>query len=141
LKITVYTVLILILSACSGTGIKNFSTTNSLIMDETKGRVFVGREFTASTWAEKWKIYLNGQQIGKLGGGETLTEKFATGSNTLQAEFGGLIDLDIGKDAFSFKGVAGTNRYFIVSKKLGLFTNALRVMEVTEDGFKNAMRD
>ena len=110
-------------------------------MDAKKGKAFVGRESTFDTWAETYDIFLNTREIGKLGGGETVTGTLIEGRNTMAAKFGGLLDFDIGKDALTFEGSTDTNKYFIVTKKLGFLTNSLRVTEVTEDGFKNTMRE
>lgn len=129
----------LFLASCSGTGIKNISSINSM-MTSSKGTLFVGRESGFVGSANLYNIILNGKKIGEVGAGETVIGELVPGSNTVQAKFGGFIEYEMGSDTYTFDTSNDSNKFIIVTMKMGGFSNSLRLMEVTEASFKNSMR-
>jgi|TARA_B110000483_G_scaffold98362_1_gene120665 hypothetical protein len=128
-----------LLISCSGTGTKNFSAINSMMIN-SKEKIFVGRQPGYVGSGQVYKIFLNGKTVGKLGAGEMLVGDLTPGLNTLQAKFIGITDFEMGSYTFTFKATKGSNKFIIVSFKMGGFSNSLRLMEVTESSFKHSMR-
>jgi hypothetical protein len=64
----------------SGTGIKNISAVDSLIVSG-KGKLLVGREPGLVGSGQIFKIFLNGMEIGMTGEGETVIGDLAPGLN------------------------------------------------------------
>ena len=102
------------LISCSGTGTKNFSTINAMMMDSTE-KVFVGREKGYFNSAVIYTIILNGKHLGTLGNGETLVGDFVKGNNFLKT------NAIIGGPMVSFVGKTNSNNYFILSYQKSLF--------------------
>jgi hypothetical protein len=121
------------LISCSGTGTKNFSAINSMMMSG-KGQVFVGREKGYFNSAVVYDINLNGKHLGKLGNGETIVGDSIKGNNVLEtpALFGG--------DRVSFVRKGKENNYFIISYETKITHGEVKLYEVTESSFRNRMQ-
>ena len=121
------------LISCSGTGTKNFSAINSMMMSG-KGKVFVGREKGYYGSAQVYAINLNGKHLGKLGNGETIVGDSIKGNNYVETPsiFGG--------DRISFVRTPNSNNYFIVSYESKLTHGVLKLYEVTETSFRHRMQ-
>jgi len=124
------------LVSCSGTGMKNISGVNSMIMN-SKGQLFVGREPGYYGSAVTYRILLNGKELGALGAGETLIGELIPGLNTVKAT-GTLSDL--ASETISFDATKGSNKFIIVELKRGLLIASFRLYEVTESAFKHSMQ-
>ena len=123
-----------LLMSCSGTGTKNFSAINSMMMSD-KGKVFVGRERWLQNSAQLYEIRLNGKYLGKLGNGEVLVSDSIKGTNYLESPYG------FERNTVSFEGKNNSNNFFIVKYECILcIAGKVKFLELTESSFRNVMQ-
>ena len=121
------------LISCSGTGTKNFSAINSMMMSGA-GKVFVGRKKGYFNSAQVYTINLNGKHLGKLGNGETIVGDSIKGNNFVETPDG------FGGDRVSFVRTGNSNNYFIITYETKITHGVLKLYEVTESSFRNRMQ-
>ena len=134
-------VLFFLLVGCAGSGVKSPSIVLSQINQfQNTNKVFVLRDTGYSGGGALMKVLVNGEEAGILGAGESLFSDTVTGENTVEVSFTGIGSLGISNPTYSSFSVSSTeNRFFIVSLKTGAMTSKLRLMEVTEQSFRDAL--
>jgi len=138
MRLLIITLLMTILSACSGSGVKSYSTT-MLISEQSEGSVFVLRDTGYIGSVALMKVSLNGRRIGEIGRDETAVGKMSDGNNYLEAEFTGIAGMGMNSVRASFPKTGKENKYFIVKLQQGLFSNELEMFEVKESRFKSSL--
>ena len=136
-----FSILFLLLVGCAGNGIKSPSVVLSQINQlKSTNQVFVLRDTGYSGGAALMKVVVNGKEAGTLGAGESLHADTMMGENSVEVSFTGIGSLGISNPTYSTFNVTSTeNRFFIVSLKTGAMTSKLRLMEVTEQSFRNSL--
>ena len=126
---------LVILASCSGSGSTNYSAVMSAV-DNNTGKVFVLRDTGFNGGGALMTVTLNGMSLGKIGNGETTSGNVNTGTNYIEASFGGLAGVGMNSAPASFEGSKNQNNYFIVKLTVGAFKNRLQIFEVNEAAFK-----
>ena len=130
--------LIFFLSACAGTGTKNYSSISYEAPDD-QAVLFVGRKNRYVASAALPKILLDGQEIAKLGIGEMERLNISAGSHKIQTKIGSILQLGTGGDSASFVAEKGKKYFFIIDYDTKLFSANWTIMETTESGFQGAL--
>ena len=128
-----------LLSACVGTGVKSYSSVMS-IADKQQGNVFVLRDMGYVGGGALVAVFINGQQIGEIGNGETAIGKSSIGANYVDARFSGVQGIGINSVNASFTRTVNENKYFIIKMNSGLLSNTLQIIEVSENSFRTTMQ-
>lgn len=126
------------LTACAGTGTKNYSSISYDAPSDT-AVLFVGRKNRYVASAALPKILLDGQEIAKLGIGEMERLNISEGSHKLQTKIGNILQLGIGGDSTSFIAEKGKKYFFIIDYDAKLFSGQWSLMETTESGFQGSL--
>ena len=101
------------LTACAGTGTKNYSSINFEAPSD-QAVLFIGRKNRYVASAALPKILLDGQEIAKLGIGEMERLNISAGSHKLQTKIGNILQLGTGGDAAAFVAEKGKKYFFII---------------------------
>ena len=94
------------LSACAGTGTKNYSSINYEAPSD-QAVLFIGRKNRYVASAALPKILLDGQEIAMLGIGEMERLNISAGSHKLQTKIGNILQLGTGGDSAAFVAEKG----------------------------------
>jgi hypothetical protein len=127
---------LILLSACSGTGVKDYSYVAPVINSDVKGKVFVHRDSGWIGGGALFTVTVNGATVGQLGAGEMLIADAKTGSNLVQATVTGIQGVGLNSPSSEFQNDGTSNNFFILSLKSGLFKNEMTLMETTEGTWK-----
>jgi hypothetical protein len=137
LKIFFSFVLILLLSNCAGTGTKNLSQLSFQNKPGESGLFFVRPErFVAG--GGRVVVFVNGQEIGKLGIGEIEKIPIKAGAHSINIKPGD-IHFGVGGDAYSIVAEQNKNYFFIVDYDAGFFGHTFKITETSEQGFRKAL--
>ena len=126
-----------ILVSCSGSGSSNYSAVMSAV-DNSTGKVFVLRDTGFSGGGALMTVTLNGMSLGKIGNGETAVGNTNSGTNYIEARFGGISGMGLNSAPASFEGSKNKNNYFLVKLTTGALKNRLQMFEVNEAAFKGS---
>jgi hypothetical protein len=107
-------------------------------VDNNTGKVFVLRDTGFSGSGALMTVTLNGMSLGKIGNGETTLGNVNTGTNYIEASFGGLAGVGLNSAPATFEGRKNKNNYFIVKLTTGALKNRLQLFEVSEAAFKGS---
>jgi hypothetical protein len=130
--------LLFFLSACAGTGTKNYSSI-SYEAPSDQAVLFVGRKNRYVASAALPKILLDGQEIAKLGVGEMERLNISVGAHKLQTKIGNILQLGTGGDSTSFVAEKGKKYFFIIDYDQKLFSANWSIVETTEGGFQGSL--
>jgi hypothetical protein len=130
--------LLFFLSACAGTGTKNYSSI-SYEAPSDQAVLFVGRKNRYVASAALPKILLDGQEIAKLGVGEMERLNISVGPHKLQTKIGNILQLGTGGDSTSFVAEKGKKYFFIIDYDQKLFSANWSIVETTEGGFQGSL--
>ena len=130
--------LLFFLSACAGTGTKNYSSINYEAPSD-QAVLFVGRKNRYVASAALPKILLDGQEIAKLGIGEMERLNISAGPHKIQTKIGSLLQLGTSGDATSFVAEKGKKYFFIIDYDQKLFSANWSIVETTEGGFQGSL--
>ena len=129
---------LLFVTACAGTGTKNYSSV-SYEAPSDQAVLFVGRKSRYVGSAALPKILLDGRVIAKLGIGEMERVNISAGSHKIQTKIGNIFQAGIGADASAFVAEKGKKYFFIIDFDQGFFTSKWKLTETTENGFQGAL--
>jgi hypothetical protein len=107
-------------------------------VDNSKGKVFVLRDTGFSGSGVLMNVTLNGMSLGKIGNGETTVGNTSSGTNYIEARFGGISGMGLNTAPASFEGRKNKNNYFIVKLTTGALKNRLQLFEVSGAAFKGS---
>jgi len=130
--------LLFFLSACAGTGTKNYSSINYEAPSD-QAVLFVGRKNRYVASAALPKILLDGQEIAKLGIGEMERLNISAGPHKIQTKIGSVLQLGTSGDATSFVAEKGKKYFFIIDYDQKLFSANWSIVETTEGGFQGSL--
>ena len=128
----------LLVTACAGTGTKNYSSI-SYETPSDQAVLFVGRKSRFIAGGALPKILLDGQEIAKLGVGEMERVNISSGSHKLQTKIGNLLQIGVGSDSAAFIAEKGKKYFFIVDFDQGFFSSKWKLTETTENGFQGSL--
>ncbi len=131
-------ILFFALTACAGTGTKNYSSI-SYEAPADQAVLFIGRKNRYVASAALPKVLLDGQEIASLGIGEMERINISAGSHKLQTKIGNILQLGTGGDSAAFVAEKGKKYFFIIDYDAKLFTANWTIMETTEGGFQGAL--
>tara|TARA_B110000483_G_C17761754_1_gene376397 strand:- start:53 stop:472 length:420 start_codon:yes stop_codon:yes gene_type:complete len=126
------------LTACAGTGTKNYSSI-SYEAPTDQAALFVGRKSRYVASAALPKILLDGKEIARLGVGEMERLNVSAGAHKLQTKIGSILQLGTGGDATSFVAEKGKKYYFIIDFDQKMFSANWTIIETTEGGFQGSL--
>ena len=126
------------LTACAGTGTKNYSSI-SYAAPADQAVLFLGRKNRYVASAALPKILLDGQEVASLGVGEMERLNVSAGSHKLQTKIGNILQLGTGGDSAAFVAEKGKKYFFIIDYDAKLFSANWTIMETTESGFQGAL--
>ena len=126
------------LTACAGTGTKNYSSI-SYEAPTDQAALFVGRKSRYVASAALPKILLDGKEIARLGVGEMERLNVSAGAHKLQTKIGSILQLGTGGDATSFVAEKGKKYYFIIDFDQKMFSANWTIIETTEGGFRGSL--
>lgn len=133
-RFTFIIVISFILVSCAGTGTKQ--TPRISLSESGDTNLFFSREGGFIAGGVLAKIDVNGNEIARLGTKEYT--KHSTSNNfRIRVSGAGLGGLGIGGDSIS--GIAdGSNYFYIIGVKQGLFSTKFTIQETTESGFRQS---
>ena len=126
------------LTACAGTGTKNYSSI-SYEAPTDQAALFIGRKSRYVASAALPKILLDGKEIARLGIGEMERLNVSVGAHKLQTKIGSILQLGTGGDATSFVAEKGKKYYFIIDFDQKMFSANWTIIETTEGGFQGSL--
>ena len=129
---------LLFVTACTGTGTKNYSSV-SYEAPSDQAVLFVGRKSRYIASGTLPKILLDGQEIAKLGIGEMERVNISAGSHKLQTKIGNILQIGIGSDSAAFIAEEGKKYFFIIDFDQGFFSAKWKLTETTENGFQGSL--
>ena len=136
LKYSLVLLLLLGLTACSGSGTKNYSAISQQIQTGETGKIFVSRDKNFAGSAALYQVSINGVTAGELGIGEVVTANMQPGSNFLQIDVTGMLGVGVSPAQEQFENTDDKNRFFIAGIKVGLFSSDLSLIETSESSFR-----
>ena len=129
---------LLFVTACAGTGTKNYGAI-SYDAPSDQAVLFVGRKNRFIASGALPKILLDGREVAKLGIGEMQRVNISTGSHKIQTKIGNILQIGIGSDSASFVAEKGKKYFYIIDFDQGFFSSKWKLMETTENGFQGAL--
>lgn len=137
MRILGLTILITVLTGCSGTGVQYDQRVEKSVTNPD-GTAFVAREGQWIGGGVLLKVVLNGNELGELGNNEILSGKVKEGQNTLTIKPQGVGKLSYSDESFNFQGSLDKNSYFMIdlNNKLLGFGSSIVITETTEASFK-----
>ena len=126
------------LTACAGTGTKNYSSI-SYEAPTDQAALFIGRKSRYVASAALPIILLDGKEIARLGVGEMERLNVSVGAHKLQTKIGNILQLGTGGDATSFVAEKGKKYYFIIDFDQKMFSANWTIIETTEGGFQGSL--
>ena len=126
------------LTACAGTGTKNYSSI-SYEAPADQAVLFIGRKNRYIASGALPKVLLDGQEIAKLGIGEMERLNISPGSHKLQTKIGNILQLGTGGDSAAFVAEKGKKYFFIIDYDQKMFSGNWEIIETTESGFQGSL--
>lgn len=126
--------LVLIISACAGSGYKDRNIhSQELLSPDTL--IFVKRDTGYVGSAALVKITHNGKKVSEIGDKESVTIPAVVGTNTLSADFTGLASIGSGGSTRTIGLKAGEKAFFTVALNQGLFSSEIKLYETNQTEF------
>ena len=133
-RVIVITLTTLVLSACAGSGTKNFSIIESQIASSQTGKIFIYRN-TGMVGLTPLPVRLNGISVGKIANKEMLIAKADVGVNYLEVDFG-----LSGPKTLRIDNNGEKNSFIHISLAYGVLTNELNLSETTEYSWRSLVQ-
>jgi hypothetical protein len=142
---TIFT-FILLLSGCSGSGVKNYTSVDALAtggiaeLSSSNGQVFIYRPVHLYMGGGIiWDVILNGEKIGRLGAGEYIVKHRRSGANEIMVEAEAWWT-KWQSENIQFTADNNANNFFIVySQQVGFAGSELVLREVPEKQWKSLL--
>jgi hypothetical protein len=84
-------------------------------------------------------VFVDGQEIGKLGVGEMEKYPVKPGGHSINIKSGDLGGFGISSDAYSIIAEPNKNYFFIIDFDQGFFSGSWKITETSEQGFRKAL--
>ncbi|MDG1003989.1 MAG: hypothetical protein P8N58_03845 [Emcibacteraceae bacterium] len=141
-NVSIALLLSILVTACAGTGTKNYADLAIELAEPGSEKVYVYRSKQKIAALNLFEMKLNDMVVGDIGQGEVLSALMVDGSNRLDILVKSPIPgLGLKSDPIVFDRQTGSSMYFLVDIKEGFFTNELRVFGVTKAGFEANLGD
>lgn len=138
LKIFFSVFLLFLLNNCVGTGTKNLSQLSFQNKPGEASMFFVRPErFVAG--GVRIGVFVDGQEIGKLGVGEMEKYPVKPGGHSVNIKSGDIGGFGISSDAYSIVAEPNKNYFFIIDYDQGFFSQSWKITETSEQGFRKAL--
>ena len=138
LKIFYSVFLLFLLNNCVGTGTKNLSQLSFQNKPGEASMFFVRPErFVAG--GVRIGVFVDGQEIGKLGVGEMEKYPVKPGGHSVNIKSGDITGFGISSDAYSIVAEQNKNYFFIIDYDQGFFSQSWKITETSEQGFRKAL--
>lgn len=138
LKIFYSVFLLFLLNNCVGTGTKNLSQLSFQNKPGESSMFFVRPErFVAG--GVRIGVFVDGQEIGKLGVGEMEKYPVKPGGHSVNIKSGDIGGFGISSDAYSIVAEPNKNYFFIIDYDQGFFSQSWKITETSEQGFRKAL--
>lgn len=138
LKIFYSVFLLFLLNNCVGTGTKNLSQLSFQNKPGESSMFFVRPErFVAG--GVRIGVFVDGQEIGKLGVGEMEKYPVKPGGHSVNIKSGDIGGFGISSDAYSIIAEPNKNYFFIIDLDQGFFSSSWKITETSEQGFRKAL--
>lgn len=138
LKIFYSVFLLFLLNNCVGTGTKNLSQLSFQNKPGEASMFFVRPErFVAG--GVRIGVFVDGQEIGKLGVGEMEKYPVKPGGHSVNIKSGDITGFGISSDAYSIVAEPNKNYFFIIDYDQGFFSQSWKITETSEQGFRKAL--
>ena len=138
LKIFYSVFLLFLLNNCVGTGTKNLSQLSFQNKPGESSMFFVRPErFVAG--GVRIGVFVDGQEIGKLGVGEMEKYPVKPGGHSVNIKSGDITGFGISSDAYSIVAEQNKNYFFIIDYDQGFFSQSWKITETSEQGFRKAL--
>ena len=138
LKIFFSVFLLFLLNNCVGTGTKNLSQLSFQNKPGESSMFFVRPErFVAG--GVRIGVFVDGQEIGKLGVGEMEKYPVKPGGHSVNIKSGDIGGFGISSDAYSIIAEPNKNYFFIIDYDQGFFSQSWKITETSEQGFRKAL--
>ena len=138
LKIFYSVFLLFLLNNCVGTGTKNLSQLSFQNKPGESSMFFVRPErFLAG--GVRIGVFVDGQEIGKLGVGEMEKYPVKPGGHSVNIKSGDITGFGISSDAYSIVAEPNKNYFFIIDYDQGFFSQSWKITETSEQGFRKAL--
>ena len=138
LKIVFSFILLLFLSNCAGTGTKSLSQL-SFQNKPGESSIFFVRPERFVAGGVRIGVFVDGQEIGKLGVGEMEKYPVKPGGHSINIKSGDLGGFGISSDAYSIIAEPNKNYFFIIDFDQGFFSSTWKITETSEQGFRKAL--
>ena len=138
LKIFFSFILLLFLSNCVGTGTKSLSQL-SFQNKPGESSIFFVRPERFIAGGVRIGVFVDGQEIGKLGIGEMEKYPVKPGGHSINIKSGDLGGFGISSDAYSIIAEPNKNYFFIIDFDQGFFSGSWKITETSEQGFRKAL--
>tara|TARA_R110000822_G_scaffold268463_2_gene391907 strand:- start:1719 stop:2156 length:438 start_codon:yes stop_codon:yes gene_type:complete len=129
------------LTACAGSGYKNYSDLSSNLEPSENTKVFILRDMGFAGSAALVHINLNGNKVAELGEGEMTAVDGIIGSNVLEPEMGGIAGIGMEIPIVEFDMSAGENKYYIIGLKMGIIGSTMLINETMKDSWVRSAKD
>ena len=129
------------LTACAGTGYKNYDDISSIVEEPINTKVFIIRDMGYQGSINLVHIKLNNLEIADLGEGEMTVADGKIGSNVLSLELGGIAGIGVGAIQKTFEILDGENKYFIIGLKMGLLGSKMKLDETVKSSWVETAKD
>ena len=138
LKIFYSVFLLFLLNNCVGTGTKNLSQLSFQNKPGESSMFFVRPErFVAG--GVRIGVFVDGQEICKLGIGEMEKYPVKPGGHSVNIKSGDITGFGISSDAYSIVAEPNKNYFFIIDYDQGFFSQSWKITETSEQGFRKAL--
>jgi hypothetical protein len=138
LKIFYSVFLLFLLNNCVGTGTKNLSQLSFQNKPGESSMFFVRPErFVAG--GVRIGVFVDGQEIGKLGVGEMEKYPVKPGGHSVNIKSGDITGFGISSDSYSIVAEPNKNYFFIIDYDQGFFSQSWKITETSEQGFRKAL--
>ena len=84
-------------------------------------------------------VFVDGQEIGKLGVGEMEKYPVKPGGHSVNIKSGDITGFGISSDAYSIVAEPNKNYFFIIDYDQGFFSQSWKITETSEQGFRKAL--
>jgi len=138
LKIFISFILLIFLSNCAGTGTKNLSQL-SFQNKPGESSIFFVRPERFVAGGVRIGVFVDGQEIGKLGVGEMEKYPVKPGAHSINIKSGDIGGFGISSDAYSIIAEPNKNYFFIIDLDQGFFSHSWKITETSEQGFRKAL--
>tara|TARA_A100001011_G_scaffold386151_1_gene461445 strand:- start:861 stop:1271 length:411 start_codon:yes stop_codon:yes gene_type:complete len=124
---------VILLAACSGTGMKSNILLQQINTKQTK--VFVKRDTGYQGLAALVKVTLNGIKIGELGNGERVSADIKQDSGVLSAGFTGIASIASSSGSRQFSIKRGEKLFFIIKQDVNIASTKLSIYQTDQNEF------